>query len=93
MDVTEIDARTGITIERAFTAEEKAQRKKDQDAAAVAVAQQQAKEQAKAVVQDSAIAKLAALGFTADEIVAVTPADVKTEQVSAVLAAEAAAVK
>jgi DNA-binding NarL/FixJ family response regulator len=60
------DAATGETIERPLTAEELAQRELD-----IAQAQAlQAEAEAKATARESALAKLAALGLTADEVAA-----------------------
>lgn len=72
-DVTEIDYTTDppTVTERAFTAEEKAQREADA-AAAVAAAQAAAEEAArKEAARASAVAKLAALGLDADEVEAI----------------------
>jgi len=60
------DALTGETIERKFTAEEIADRKAMEAASLVRKAEQEAKEIARA----SALAKLADLGLTAEEIAA-----------------------
>jgi len=69
--VTQINAATGERIERDFTADELAQREKDQaDAAAAAQAaadEAAAKEAAKA----SALAKLEVLGLTTEEAQAI----------------------
>ena len=60
------DAITGESIERELNAAELAQRKKDQ-----AEAQEiQAKSESKATARESALAKLAKLGLTAEEIAA-----------------------
>jgi DNA-binding NarL/FixJ family response regulator len=60
------DAATGETIERPFTADEIAQRELD-----IAQAEaQKAEAEAKATARESALAKLAALGLTADEVAA-----------------------
>jgi len=64
--VLEFDGLTNETTIRALTAEEIAQRKLD---AATAKAQQD-QAQAKVAARESALAKLAALGLTADEIAA-----------------------
>jgi DNA-binding NarL/FixJ family response regulator len=61
-----IDAATGEVTERPLTADEIAQRELDQ---AEAVARQ-AEVEAKATARESALAKLAALGLTADEVAA-----------------------
>ena len=60
----EIDAITGIEIIRELTAEEVTQRQLD----AIQGAAQQAEANAKEAARESALAKLAALGLTADEI-------------------------
>lgn len=62
----EIDAATGERIERDFTPEELAQREIDAAEAATI----QAAIEAKAAARQSALAKLAELGLTADEIAA-----------------------
>jgi DNA-binding NarL/FixJ family response regulator len=60
------DATTGQVTERPFTADEIAQRQLD-----VAEAEaRQAEAEAKATARESALAKLAALGLTADEVAA-----------------------
>lgn len=68
MDVIEIDAATGEITERAFTAEEKAQRETDR----IAFEKQQAKREteaaAKIAARESAVAKLSALGLNEVEI-------------------------
>jgi len=70
-DVLEINVQTGDRIEREFTADELAQRKKDQ-AAAAAVAQAAADEAAaREAAKASALAKLEALGLTAEEAQAI----------------------
>ena len=61
-----VDAATGEVTERPLTADEIAQRELDQ---AEAVARQ-AEAEAKATARESALAKLAALGLTADEVAA-----------------------
>jgi DNA-binding NarL/FixJ family response regulator len=61
-----VDAATGEVTERPLTADEIAQRELDQ---AEAVARQ-AEVEAKATARESALAKLAALGLTADEVAA-----------------------
>ena len=90
-DVIEIDAATGTITERDFTPDELAQREADEAAAAQAEAARAAEAATQAAAQESAIGKLAALGFTAEEITAVTPAEVVAEKVHAVLAAVEAA--
>lgn len=70
VDVIEIDAATGIVIERGFTSEERAQREADQamaDAAEQAAAEKAA---ADAAARDAAIAHAKSLGFT-DAMIAV----------------------
>jgi DNA-binding NarL/FixJ family response regulator len=60
------DAATGELTERPFTADEMAQRA----ALQTEYAEQQAEAEAKATARESALAKLAALGLTADEVAA-----------------------
>jgi hypothetical protein len=60
------DAATGETIERPLTADEIAQRKLDISTAEA----RQAEADAKVAARESALAKLAALGLTADEVAA-----------------------
>jgi hypothetical protein len=70
-DVLEINVPTGERIERDFTAAEKKQRDKD-IAAAEAAAQAAADEAAaREAAKASALAKLEALGLTADEAAAI----------------------
>lgn len=71
-DVIETDYTTDppTITERAFTVEEKAQRKADAEAAAKAEAEAAAKAQADAAARDAAIAHAKSLGFT-DEMIAV----------------------
>lgn len=69
-DVVIIDAATGEVIERDFTPEEAAQRAADEAAAAAAAAAAQAEADAKAAARASALAKLAALGLSEDEALA-----------------------
>jgi DNA-binding NarL/FixJ family response regulator len=60
------DASTGETVERPFTTDEIAQREID-----IAEAEaRQAEADAKVTARESALAKLAALGLTADEVAA-----------------------
>jgi hypothetical protein len=66
-DVLEINVETGDRVERDFTAAEKKQRDKDMAAAQAAADEAAAREAAKA----SALAKLEALGLTADEAQAI----------------------
>jgi DNA-binding NarL/FixJ family response regulator len=61
-----IDALTGITVEREFSPDEIEQHELD---VANALAQQ-AEQEAKAAARESALAKLADLGLTAEEIAA-----------------------
>jgi hypothetical protein len=65
------DAETGKRIERAFTADELAQHKKDQAAAAAAAQAVADEAAAKEAAKASALAKLEALGLTADEAQAI----------------------
>jgi DNA-binding NarL/FixJ family response regulator len=60
------DAATGATTERPLTADELEQREAD----IAQIEAQQAKAEAKATARESALAKLAALGLTADEVAA-----------------------
>jgi hypothetical protein len=70
-DVLEINVQTGERIKRDFTDDELTQRKKDQ-AEATAAAQAAADEAAaKEAAKASALAKLEALGLTADEAQAI----------------------
>ena len=64
MDVIEIDAATGSVVERAFTAEELAQREADQAAAEQAEAERVAAEAKAAQDRADAIAHAESLGFT-----------------------------
>lgn len=66
----EIDCLTGEVTERPLTPEELAQRAMDDAAWAVHVAAEQAEQAARDTARASALAKLAALGLTADEIAA-----------------------
>jgi hypothetical protein len=69
-DVLEIDAATGERVERDFTADELAQREKDQAEAAAAAQAALDKEAADKAARDAAIAHAKSLGFT-DEMIAV----------------------
>jgi len=69
-DVLEINVPTGERIERDFTAEESAQREKDQAAAAIAAQAAAEKKAADKAARDAAIAHAKSLGFT-DEMIAV----------------------
>jgi DNA-binding NarL/FixJ family response regulator len=60
------DAATGEVVERPLTADEIAQREVDQAEAEA----RQAEADAKVAARESALAKLAALGLTADEVAA-----------------------
>ena len=68
----EVNCTTGEVIERPLTAEELAQREADAAAAAVAQAEREATEAAALAAKESAQAKLAALGLTAEEIAALS---------------------
>ena len=68
----EINCETGEVIERPLTAEELAQREVDAAAYAVAQAERAATEAAALAAKESANAKLAALGLTAEEIAALS---------------------
>jgi hypothetical protein len=65
-----VDCSTGITTEVELTAEEIAQREADAAAYAAEQAQRETDDAAKATAKASAVAKLAALGLTDDEIAA-----------------------
>jgi hypothetical protein len=65
-----VDCSTGITTEVELTAEEIAQREVDAAAWAAAEAEREAEATAKAASKASAVAKLAALGLTEGEVVA-----------------------
>jgi hypothetical protein len=69
-DVLESDAQTGQLIERAFTAEEKAQRELDAASAKAAEDEAAAKAAADAAATSAAIAHAKSLGFT-DEMISV----------------------
>ena len=60
----------GAVTERPLTADEIAQREADAAAAAAAEAEREAEEAAKVAARESAIAKLEALGLTAEEATA-----------------------
>jgi hypothetical protein len=68
----EVNCTTGEVIERPLTAEELAQREVDAAAYAVAEAERVAAEEAAQAAKESAQAKLAALGLTAEEIAALS---------------------
>ena len=68
----EINCTTGEVIERPLTAEELAQREADAAAYAVELAEREAAEAAALAAKESAQAKLAALGLTAEEIAALS---------------------
>jgi hypothetical protein len=68
----EVNCTTGEVIERPLTAEELAQREADAAAHAVAEAEREAAEAAVLAAKESANAKLAALGLTAEEIAALS---------------------
>ena len=68
----EVNCETGEVIERPLTAEELAQREADAAAHAAAEAEREATEAAALAVKESAQAKLAALGLTAEEIAALS---------------------
>ena len=65
-----VDCSDGTVTERPLTAEEIAQRDADAAAAAAVEAEREAEEAAKVAAKQSAIAKLEALGLTADEAAA-----------------------
>lgn len=68
----EINCETGETIERPLTAEEIAERETNAAAFAVELAEREEAEAAAQAAKESAQAKLAALGLTADEIAALS---------------------
>ena len=68
----EVNCTTGEVIERPLTAEELAQHEVDAAAAAAAQAEREATEAAALAAKESAQAKLAALGLTAEEIAALS---------------------
>ena len=70
-DVLEINAQTGDRVERDFTAAEKKQRDKDAAQAAAAADAAADEAAAKEAAKASALAKLEALGLTADEAQAI----------------------
>jgi len=63
-----VDCSTGFVSEIPLTDEEMTQREVDSAAAAIEAAEREAAEAAKADAKTSAMAKLATLGLTADEI-------------------------
>ena len=65
-----VDCTDGTVTERPLTADEIAVREADAAAAAAAQAERDAAEEAKAAAKASALAKLEALGLTADEAAA-----------------------
>lgn len=71
IDLLEINAETGERIERDFTPEEAAQRAKDQAEAEAAAEAAAAALAAKEAAKASALAKLEALGLTAEEAQAI----------------------
>ena len=70
-DVLEINVPTGERVERDFTADELAQREKDQAEAAAAAQAAADEAAAKEAAKASALAKLEALGLTAEEAQAI----------------------
>jgi hypothetical protein len=68
----EINCETGEVIERPLTAEEMAQREAEAAAYAVELAEREAIKAAAQAAKESAQAKLAALGLTAEEIAALS---------------------
>ena len=68
----EVNCETGEVIERPLTAEELAQREADIAQAAAVQAEREAAEAAALAAKESANAKLAALGLTAEEIAALS---------------------
>ena len=69
-DVLEISVQTGQRIQREFTADELAQREKDQAETAAAAQAAADKEAAESAAREAAIAHAKSLGFT-DEMIAV----------------------
>jgi hypothetical protein len=67
-----VDCSTGVVAEVPLTGEEIAQREADAIAAATRKAEEDAAEAAALVAKESAQAKLAALGLTAEEIAALS---------------------
>jgi hypothetical protein len=67
----EVDCSTGIATERPLTADEIAARDAAAAQAATDAAAREAEAAAKAAAKDAALAKLAALGLTADEVAAI----------------------
>jgi len=70
-----VDCTKGTTAYLPLSAAEIAQRDQDNAAGAVARAEREAEEAAKAAAKEAALAKLEALGLTAEEAVAVLPAE------------------
>jgi hypothetical protein len=70
-DVLQVNALTGQRIERDFTADELTQREKDQAEAAAAAQAAADEAAAREAAKASALAKLEALGLTADEAAAI----------------------
>ena len=66
-----VDCSTGFVSEIPLTDEEMTQREVDSAAAAIEQAEREAAEAAKADAKASAMAKLAALGLTDDEVAAI----------------------
>jgi len=66
-----VDCSTGFVSEIPLTDEEMAQREVDAQAAAIEQAEREAAEAAKADAKASAMAKLATLGLTDDEVTAI----------------------
>lgn len=66
-----VNCETGVTEEIELTAEEIAQAEADAIAFAATQAEREAEESAKQAAKDSAIAKLSALGLTAEEAAAI----------------------
>ena len=63
-----VNCETGVVAEVPLTGEEIAQREADAEAAAARIAEEDAAEAAALAAKESAQAKLAALGLTAEEI-------------------------
>jgi hypothetical protein len=72
-DILEINVPTGERIERDFTAEEAAQRAKDQAEAEAAAQAAADKEAADAIAREAAIAHAKSLGFTEEMIAVMYP--------------------
>jgi hypothetical protein len=70
-DVLEVDALTGVTIERDFTPDELAQRELDRIAFEEAESARVAEEESRVSAKESALIKLTSLGLTEEEAKAI----------------------